>query len=89
MKGGSASDGSRGSKFSLSNSCFLFKNIFFVLESYKVPMIIGISIGGILLLLLVAIIIAAVTFLKRRKTDGTEKRTTSSMYSIFSYLINS
>ncbi|CAF1257526.1 unnamed protein product [Adineta ricciae] len=46
-------------------------------KSYKVPMIIGLSIGGILLLLLIAIVIAAVIFLKRRKAGGIEQRASS------------
>ncbi|CAF1123008.1 unnamed protein product [Rotaria sp. Silwood1] len=43
-------------------------------KSYKIPMIIGLCIGGILLLVIIAIIIAAIIFLKRRKTNTNEKR---------------
>ncbi|CAF0933588.1 unnamed protein product [Rotaria sordida] len=43
-------------------------------KSYKIPMIIGICIGGILFLVIIAIIIAAIIFLKRRKTKTNEIR---------------
>ncbi|CAF3717085.1 unnamed protein product [Rotaria sordida] len=43
-------------------------------KSYKIPMIIGICIGGILFLVVIAIIIAAIIFLKRRKTKTNEIR---------------
>ncbi|CAF4451808.1 unnamed protein product, partial [Adineta steineri] len=42
-------------------------------KSYKVPMIIGISIGSILILLITAIVIAAIIYLKRQKSDPDKK----------------
>ena len=46
------------------------------LESYKVPLIIGLSVGGVLFVLLLAIVIAGVLFLKRRRSEPKEKRAT-------------
>ena len=54
------------------------------LESYRVPMIIGLCVGGVLLLLIVAILIAAVIFIKRRKGNANDKRAASSTYSCVS-----
>ena len=50
------------------------------LESYRVPMIIGLCVGSVLLLLIVAILIAAVIFIKRRKGNANDKRAASSTY---------
>jgi len=52
--------------------------ILFLIESSKVPMVIGISIGSILLLLVLAIVIATLIFLKRRKMNLDKKDSTSS-----------
>ncbi|CAF1121772.1 unnamed protein product [Adineta steineri] len=46
-------------------------------KSYKVPMIIGISIGSILILLITAIVIAAIIYLKRQKSDPDKKQSIS------------
>ncbi|CAF2879574.1 unnamed protein product [Rotaria sp. Silwood2] len=43
-------------------------------KSYKILMIIGLCVGGILLLVIICIIIAAIIFLKRRKNNTNEKR---------------
>ncbi len=54
-------------------------NFIFRLESSKIPMVIGISIGSILLLLVLAIVVATLIFIKRRKTNLDKKDSTSSM----------
>lgn len=81
FKSAGGADGSRGSKIYL----FSFSKIisFSILESYKLPMIIGLIIGGILLVLLIAIVIAVLVFLKRRKAKPIDNRSTSSMYLLY------
>jgi hypothetical protein len=59
---------------------FFEKKFFFLkIESNKIPIIIGISIGSILLLLVLAIIIAMIIFFKRRKMKPDKKQSTEKL----------
>ena len=50
------------------------------IESNKIPVIIGITVGSVLLLLVIAIIIAAMIFFKRRKINSDKKDSISSKF---------
>lgn len=48
------------------------------IESNKIPIIIGITVGSVLLLLAIAIVVAAMIFFKRRKLNSDKKDSTGS-----------